>query len=62
MSATVTPSTLEASSPTVLKLQNVLYEKRNGIAYELFDSTPHKPPRISYSDNFAYNRRGAWTH
>ena len=33
MSSTVTSSTLEASSATGLKLENVLYEKRNGIAY-----------------------------
>jgi len=33
MSSTVTASTLEASSATALKLENVLYEKRNGIAY-----------------------------
>ena len=33
MSSPVTASTLEASSATGLKLENVLYEKRNGIAY-----------------------------
>ncbi len=33
MSSTVTSSTLEASSATELKLENVLCEKRNGIAY-----------------------------
>jgi len=33
MSSTVTSSTLEASSATGLKLENVLYEKRNRIAY-----------------------------
>ena len=33
MSSTVTSSTLEASSATGLKLENVLYDKRNGIAY-----------------------------
>jgi len=33
MSSTVTASTLEASSATGLKLENILYEKRNGIAY-----------------------------
>jgi len=33
MSSTVTAPTLEASSATALKLENVLYEKRNGIAY-----------------------------
>jgi enoyl-CoA hydratase/carnithine racemase len=33
MSSTVTSSTLEASSAVELKLENVLYEKRHGIAY-----------------------------
>src|SRR5437899_12352926 len=33
MSSPVTASTLEASSATGLKLENVLYEKRDGIAY-----------------------------
>ena len=40
----------------------VAYCERNGIAYEVFDSTPSQRQRISYSDNFAYTRRGAWTH
>src|SRR5258708_19703702 len=33
MSSPPTASTLEPSSATGLKLENVLYEKRNGIAY-----------------------------
>ena len=32
------------------------------IAYEVFESKPPKRLRISYSDNFASTRRGAWTH
>jgi hypothetical protein len=28
----------------------------------VFESTPGKRARISYSDNFAYGRRTPWTH
>jgi hypothetical protein len=44
------------------KEEAIAYCERNGIAYEAFDTPPQKRPRISYSDNFAYTRRGAWTH
>jgi hypothetical protein len=44
------------------KEEAVAYCEREGIAYEVFDSPPYKRPRISYSDNFAATRRGAWTH
>jgi len=44
------------------KEEAIAYCERNGIAYEAFDSTPTKRPRIAYSDNFAYSRRGPWTH
>jgi ETC complex I subunit conserved region len=40
----------------------VAYCERNGIAYEVFESKPPKPPRIAYSDNFAPTRRSPWTH
>jgi hypothetical protein len=40
----------------------VAYCERNGIPYEVFETPAPKHPRISYSDNFAYTRRGAWTH
>jgi len=40
----------------------VAYCERNGIPYEVFESTPPKRARMSYSDNFAPARRGAWTH
>jgi hypothetical protein len=40
----------------------VAYCERQGIAYQLAE--PKTPVRraISYSDNFAYNRRVPWTH
>jgi hypothetical protein len=28
----------------------------------VFETKPPVTPRISYSDNFAYARRQAWTH
>src|SRR5262245_34797393 len=40
----------------------VAYCEREGIPYQVL---PDKEPvrrSISYSDNFAYGRRGAWTH
>jgi hypothetical protein len=41
----------------------IAYCEGEGIAYEVFDSPPPgQRPRISYSDNFASTRRGAWTH
>jgi hypothetical protein len=40
----------------------VAHCERHGIAYQVFESTPPKRQRISYSDNFGYARRGAWTH
>jgi len=44
------------------KEEAIAYCERNGIAYEAFDNPPSARPRISYSDNFAYTRRGPWTH
>jgi ETC complex I subunit conserved region len=44
------------------KEEAIAYCERNGVAYQVFDSKPPARPRISYSDNFAYTRRQAWTH
>ena len=44
------------------KEEAIAYCERNGIVYEVFEANPPKRQRISYSDNFAYARRGAWTH
>jgi hypothetical protein len=44
------------------KEEAIAYCERHGIAYEAFDSKPVKRLHISYSDNFAPTRRGAWTH
>ena len=44
------------------KEEAIAYCERHGIAYQVFESTPPKPARMSYSDNFAYTRRSPWTH
>ena len=41
----------------------VAYAKRHGIAYQVFEAAPPLSRRaIANSDNFAFKRRGAWTH
>jgi hypothetical protein len=44
------------------KEEAVAYCERAGIPYQVFDPKPAKRAFISYSDNFAYNRRTPWTH
>jgi len=44
------------------KDEAVAYCERNGIPYQVFETKPSARQRISYSDNFAYPRREAWTH
>ena len=36
--------------------------ERNGIAYQLFEAKQPTRRGLSYSDNFAFRRRDAWTH
>ena len=40
----------------------IAYCKREGIAYQLLADKEPSRRTMSYSDNFAFNRRGAWTH
>ncbi|MFO1105247.1 MAG: ETC complex I subunit [Amaricoccus sp.] len=42
----------------------VAYAARNGIAYQLFEPKPRRPVlrQNGYGDNFASQRRMAWTH
>jgi hypothetical protein len=40
----------------------IAYCERHGIAYQVFEAKPVQRRIASYSDNFAFNRRGAWTH
>jgi hypothetical protein len=40
----------------------IAYCERQGIAYQVYESKPASRRTISYSDNFAFRRRDAWTH
>ena len=40
----------------------VAYCERHGIAYQVAAAKPVKRNIMSYSDNFAFTRRGSWTH
>ena len=44
------------------KEEAVAYCERHGIAYQLAEQKPVTRHGMSYADNFAFNRRGAWTH
>ena len=44
------------------KEEAVAYCERHGIAYQVFESKAAARRTMSYSDNFAFNRRDAWTH
>ena len=44
------------------KEEAIAYCERHGIPYQVFETRPPVRHRISYSDNFAYPRREAWTH
>src|SRR5690348_10044720 len=44
------------------KEEAVAYAEKHGIAYQIFESKPATRRIMSYSDNFAFNRRSPWTH
>jgi hypothetical protein len=44
------------------KEEAIGYCEREGIPYQVFEARPTVRQRISYSDNFAFPRREAWTH
>jgi hypothetical protein len=44
------------------KDEAVAYCERHAIAYQVSESKPASRRGISYSDNFAFKRRDAWTH
>ncbi len=45
------------------KEEAIAYCERHCIAYQVSEeATPPARPAISYSDNFAFKRRDAWTH
>ena len=44
------------------KEEAIAYCERSGIPYQLAETKASARRTISYSDNFAYNRRSPWTH
>ena len=44
------------------KDEAIAYCERNGIAYQVSEEKPAARRGVSYSDNFAFRRRDAWTH
>jgi hypothetical protein len=40
----------------------VAYAERHGIPYQVQEGKPAPRRGLSYADNFAFSRRGAWTH
>jgi hypothetical protein len=44
------------------KEEAVAYAERHGISYQVQETKPAVRRGLSYADNFASSRRGAWTH
>jgi len=44
------------------KEEAIAYCKRHGIAYQVFEAKEAARQTIAYADNFAFTRRGLWTH
>ena len=44
------------------KEEAIAYAEREGIAYRLDEPKPRVAVRKSYSDNFRFGRKQAWTH
>jgi ETC complex I subunit conserved region len=44
------------------KEEAVAYCERHGIAYQVTETVPPVRHGMSYSDNFSFKRRDAWTH
>ena len=44
------------------KEEAVAYCERHAIPYQVFETKDSARHIISYADNFAFNRRGQWTH
>jgi len=44
------------------KEEAIAYAKRHGIPYQVFEAKPVTRRGLTYADNFAFNRRDAWTH
>jgi hypothetical protein len=46
----------------VTKEEATAYCERNGIPYQVFESKEPARRPMAYADNFAFRRRGQWTH
>jgi hypothetical protein len=44
------------------KEEAIAYCERHAIPYQVFEAKEPARRTIAYADNFAFNRRGAWTH
>jgi hypothetical protein len=44
------------------KEEAIAYCQRHGIVYQVTEAKPVTRRTMSYSDNFAFKRRDAWTH
>ncbi|HXX07126.1 MAG TPA: ETC complex I subunit [Pseudolabrys sp.] len=44
------------------KEEAIAYCERHHIAYQVFETASVKRRAMSYSDNFSFKRRDAWTH
>ena len=44
------------------KEEAIAYAEKNGIAYQVFEAEVPRRRLAAYSDNFKFNRVGAWTH
>jgi len=44
------------------KEEAITYCERHAVAYQVSEAKPATRRTISYSDNFAFKRRDAWTH
>ena len=44
------------------KEEAIAYAERHGIPYQVFEGKSATRRGLSYADNFAFNRKDAWTH
>ena len=44
------------------KEEAIAYCERQGIPYQVFEDKKPARRTMAYADNFAYSRRGLWTH
>ena len=44
------------------KEEAIAYCERHGIPYQVFEAKEPARRTIAYADNFAFTRRGLWTH